>query len=164
MTGMVIHFICRGNVFRALIAEACLNSMQLKDITVLSSGTVAQRHFSSNTVNYRRTLELLRRHGVEGYAKAHFGDQLTQDRLNDTDVAVCMNKNVHDEARTLCKLPGRVLTWGVVDLGEPGRIAHDETEREKYAEDAYAEISLNVGRLVQTLDTPWPSTRLGWRS
>jgi predicted protein tyrosine phosphatase len=36
---MNIHFICRGNVLRSLIAETYLRSLELPNITVISSGT-----------------------------------------------------------------------------------------------------------------------------
>ena len=75
---MIIHFICRGNAFRSIIAEAYLNSLEFKDLGVLSSGTAAASHKSQNLANHRLTLELLAEHGIRGFAKAGYGDQLTQ--------------------------------------------------------------------------------------
>ena len=41
--------------------------------------------------------------------------------------------------------------WSVADVGEPGRVAHDESEAQLYREQAYQEIVKNVDRLVSDL-------------
>jgi protein-tyrosine-phosphatase len=74
---MIIHFICRGNSFRSIIAEAYLNSLEIKDWTVLSSGTIAVPDKARNLPYYGMTLELLGKHGIREFAKAGYGDQLT---------------------------------------------------------------------------------------
>ena len=56
---MIIHFICRGNSFRSIIAEAYLNSLEIKDSRVLSSGTAAAPDKARNLAYYRMTLDLL---------------------------------------------------------------------------------------------------------
>ena len=73
---MNIHFICRGNILRSLVAETYLRSLGLKDVTVTSSGTninwqeeVERRYFSD-------TLRLLDTHAIKEYAK-DLPDQLT---------------------------------------------------------------------------------------
>ena len=145
---MIIHFICRGNAFRSIIAEAYLNSLEVKDLSVLSSGTAATSHKARNLANHRMTLELLEEHGVRGFAKAGYGDQLTQSRLDKADITVCMNQRVYDECLryvTFCASP---RVWSVADIGEPGRISNAESERQLYREEAYREIVRNVERLV----------------
>jgi protein-tyrosine-phosphatase len=94
---MIIHFICRGNSFRSVIAEAYLNSLGIKGSRVLSSGTTAASDKARNLVYHRMTLDLLDRHGIREFAKAGYGDQLTQSRLEKADITVCMNQRVYDE-------------------------------------------------------------------
>ena len=145
---MIIHFICRGNAFRSIIAEAYVNSLELNDLSVLSSGTAATSHKARNLANHRMTLELLEEHGVRGFAKAGYGDQLTQSRLDKADITVCMNQRVYDECLRCVAFPAHPRVWSVADIGEPGRISSVESRRQLYREDAYQEIVRNVERLV----------------
>jgi len=52
---VIIHFICRGNSFRSIIAEAYLNSLEIKDSRVLSNGTTAVPDKPGNLAYYRTT-------------------------------------------------------------------------------------------------------------
>jgi protein-tyrosine-phosphatase len=145
---MIIHFICRGNAFRSIIAEAYLESLDLKDLSVLSSGTAATSYKAQNLANHRITLELLEEHGIRGFAKADYGDQLTQSRVDKADIIVCMNQRVYDECLQCVTFSASPRVWSVADIGEPGRISDVESERRLYREEAYQEIVRNVERLV----------------
>ena len=150
MIGMIIHFICRGNSFRSIIAEAYLNSLEVKGWSVLSSGTAASDK-ARNLVYYRKTLALLEEHGIREFAKADYGDQLTQSRLEEADIAICMNQRVYDECLQIVAFPAGPRIWSVADVGEPGRIARAESEEQLYREEAYQEIVKNVSRLVSDI-------------
>jgi protein-tyrosine-phosphatase len=145
---MIIHFICRGNAFRSIIAEAYLESLELKDLSVLSSGTAATLHKARNLANHRMTLDLLEEHGIRGFAKSDYGDQLTQTRVDKADIIVCMNQRVYDECLQCVTFSASPRVWSVADIGEPGRISDVESERRLYREEAYQEIVGNVERLV----------------
>ena len=105
MTKVIIHFICRGNSFRSIIAEAYLNSLEVRGWSVLSSGTTAALDKARNQVYFRRTLALLEKHGIREFAKAGYGDQLTQSRLEQADIAICMNQRVYDECLRIVAFP-----------------------------------------------------------
>jgi protein-tyrosine-phosphatase len=145
---MIIHFICRGNSFRSIIAEAYLNSLEIKDFRVLSSGTSAASDKARNLAYYRMTLDLLEKHGMREFAKAGYGDQLTQPRLEEGDITVCMNQRVYDECLRCMTFLASPRIWSVADIGEPGRISKTESERELYREEAYQEIVKKVDRLI----------------
>jgi protein-tyrosine-phosphatase len=147
---VIIHFICRGNSFRSIIAEAYLNSLKVEGWSVLSSGTTAASHRARNLVFFRKTLALLEEHGRREFAKADYGDQLTQSRLDKADIAICMNQRVYDECLQIVTFPATPLIWSVADVGEPGRVAHAEPEEQIYREEAYQEIVKNVDRLVSS--------------
>ena len=145
---MIIHFICRGNSFRSIIAEAYLNSLEVEGWSVLSSGTTAALHKTQNLVIFRKTLALLEEHGIREFAKADYGEQLTQSLLEKADIAICVNQRVYDECLQIVAFPVSPRIWSVADVGEPGRIAHAESEEQIYREEAYQEIVKNVDGLV----------------
>ena len=151
MTRVIIHFICRGNSFRSIIAEAYMNSLEVKGWSVLSSGTAAALDKARNLIYYRKTLALLEEHGIREFAKADYGDQLTQSRLEEADIAICMNQRVYDECLQIVAFPTGPRIWSVADLGEPGRVARAESEEHHYREEAYQEIVKNVSRLVSDI-------------
>ena len=145
---MIIHFICRGNVFRSIIAEAYLNSLELEDLSVLSSGAVATSHKTQNLANHGLTLELLEQHGLRGFAKADYGDQLTQSRLDKADITVCLNQRVYDDCLRCVTFSAVPRVWSVTDIGEPGRIPATEASARIYREETYQEIVGKVDELV----------------
>src|SRR5215470_1385269 len=129
---MIIHLICRGNSFGSIIAEAYLNSLEIKDSRVLSSGTTAAPDKGRNLACYRMTLDLLEKHGMREFAKAGYGDRLTQSRLEEADITVCLNQRVYDECLRCVAFPASPRVWSVADIGEPGRISDIESQRQLY--------------------------------
>ena len=112
---MHIHFICRGNSFRSRLAEAYLASLNLKDVTVSSSGTCAKTNISFPISP--NVLEVATIEGIAPYFKPH-KDQLTQETLNGVDIVVCLNRKIYREAKALVTLPLQTIIWDVSDLEE----------------------------------------------
>jgi protein-tyrosine-phosphatase len=148
---MVVHFICRGNAFRSIIAEAYLNSLKFEDLKAISSGTAAAVGRAGNRAAYTATLGLLAKNGIREFAKSGYGDQLTPSRLAGAEVVICMNQRVYDECQQLVTLPASTRIWSVADIGEPGRVAHTESGKTLHREEAYQEIVEGIGQLVSEL-------------
>jgi protein-tyrosine-phosphatase len=151
VTEMIVHFICRGNAFRSIIAEACLNSLKSENLKAVSSGTAAAVNRTGNLAAYIETLGLLAKNGIREYAKTGYGDQLTPSRLAGADVVICMNQRVYDECQQLVSLPASTRIWSVADIGEPGRVAHTESGKTVCREEAYQEIVESISRLISEL-------------
>jgi protein-tyrosine-phosphatase len=151
VTKMIVHFICRGNAFRSIIAEAYLNSLKFKNLQAISSGTAAALDRVGNQTAYIETLRLLAENGIREFAKTGYGDQLTPLRLAGTDVAICMNQRVYDECQRLVSLPASTRIWSVADIGEPGRVAHTEHGKTQHREEAYQEIVGDISQLISEL-------------
>lgn len=143
---MNIHFICRGNVLRSLIAETYLKSLNLTNVRVASSGTNVDQDDPTERGYFAHTIAVLKHHGIDKYAK-QTSDQLTQERIAGDDVVVCMNQRVVDEAQQLIVLPAETLNWNIVDIGEAHRTVVDN--RELYQEEIYQEITMQVDELVR---------------
>lgn len=66
---MKIHFICRGNVLRSLIAETYLRSLQLQGVEVMSSGTNVDLSDANERQYFANTMAILKRHRIDQFAK-----------------------------------------------------------------------------------------------
>lgn len=148
---MKIHYICRGNVVRSLTAEAYTKSLQLPDTEVTSSGTMADRHRDKDfTIKHRKsTLALLDRHGLSSYAKST-SDQVSQDKINDQDLVICVNQRAYDEAAELVTLPRNTMVWHIDDIGEGQRILGGD-DRTKHEEAIFNEVKSNVNELLASI-------------
>jgi protein-tyrosine-phosphatase len=148
---MIVHFICRGNAFRSIIAEAYLNSLKFEGLKAISSGTAAAVDRTRNLTAYSETLGLLGKYGIREFAKAGYGDQLTPPRLAEADLVICMNQRVYDECQQIVCLPASTRIWSVADIGEPGRVAHTESGKTRHREEAYQEIVESISQLISEL-------------
>lgn len=143
-----IHFICRGNTFRSIIAEAYLKSLQIDGVKVVSSGSVAHEHKKANESNFLQTVDLLQKHGLKKFVKPHHADQLTQELLDHTDVAIVMNDLVFEDIEKKFKLPHETYYWDIADIGEGNRILKTNEDRSKYQEEVFDEISHHIDKLI----------------
>jgi protein-tyrosine-phosphatase len=132
------------------MAEAYFNSMGMRDVKAISSGSVADLHSASNKLNFEITNSVLNEHGLSKYTKPHW-DQLTQERLDNADITVCLNQAVADECSRLFKLPDNVIVWDIPDFDEVTPIPKTEEEIKRYAEKTYLLVSASDNQLGQQL-------------
>lgn len=144
---MNIHFICRGNVLRSLIAETYLRSLNIKGVKVISSGTNVNWDDPQEREYFANTLAVLGRYSIKPFAK-QLPEQLTQERIENQDVIVFMNQRVIDEAAKIVTLPANVLNWEIIDIGEGHRT--DRSNREIYEEEIYKEITGKIKEFVKS--------------
>ena len=145
---MTVHFICRGNAYRSLMAEAYLKSLKLESVNVISSGTIADTSRLSNEPNIPLIVAKLERYGVGKYIKMH-PSQLTQSRVDEADINVCINGLVAEESKRIVVMPNNTITWNVMDSGEGKRIIRIGDDVWKYTDEIYNEIKQNIDSLVR---------------
>lgn len=145
---MTVHFICRGNIYRSVIAEAYLKSLRLKNVTVLSSGSVADVHRQQNEPARKRVMAFLAEKGIDQYAKDS-AEQLIQKRLNDTDITVVVNQIAVDSASQIVQLPKNIIVWDVDDVDEGVNRIETPQDEARIFETTYQKIVSNVRTLVQ---------------
>jgi protein-tyrosine-phosphatase len=120
---MVIHFICRGNTHRSRLAEAYAKSLtqHANGIRVLSSGIEADRDLNGPIMPFVK-LEL-ERDGLLHLTGTTW-TQTTQSLIDESDLLVFMNTDVHDDAVTRFRIPSvRSHTWHIPDVqGVDGQI------------------------------------------
>jgi protein-tyrosine-phosphatase len=146
---MRVHFICRGNTSRSVIAEAYLKSLHIPNLDTSSSGTVAEQYRHRNVPTLKTTIKLLAAHGI-GNTKTS-ADQLSQSRLHDEDMTIFMNQVVYDEAKQSYNLPANAIVWNIVDAGEGARRLHVGDDPYKYNEAIYKDIQISVDQLATKL-------------
>lgn len=146
---MVIHYICRGNAFRSIIAEAYTKSLGIPGLEIVSSGTVASDYREYNIPTFAKVQTLLAAHGLGNFTKDHYADDLTQALIDHSDIVVCLNKRVFDEASAHWQLPQQTYVWDITDMDEPGRMPENSTEYDSYMEDAFREIAEQVDSFVR---------------
>ena len=147
-TRMKIHFICRGNVLRSLIAETYLRSLQLPGVMATSSGTNVDLSSKTERAFFANTIELFKHHGIVEYAK-NTSDQLTQERADNQDLTISMNQRVVDEAKAIVLLPENTVHWDIMDIGEGHRTVREDVRT--YEEEIFKEIAARVDELVNQL-------------
>jgi len=132
------------------MADAYLKSLQLKDVTVFSSGCAADFYRTLNEPRLLNIIAHLSKHGIGQFAKTR-AEQLTQERADTADVTICMNQIVVDECNREFTLPPNTIVWDIEDTGEGHRIIKPGEDQYKYTEEIYQEITQKVDELVQSL-------------
>lgn len=148
---MKILFVCRGNAFRSIIAEAYLKSLKITNVQCFSCGIVADEHRIENIPHFQKTLALLDRHGIKKYAKTHYGDQLQQRDLDAADLVIFMNQRVFNDSSQL-NITTRYLIWTIDDVGERGPIPSTDYGILQLTDVAFKEIKSNIDKLVETIN------------
>lgn len=147
---MRIHFICLGNVYRSILAEAYLNSLAVDGIQAYSSGTIAAERSEYTRPIAVNTRKFLENKGLAKYVKPHW-DQLTQERIRQADRTVCLNPLVRTECEQAYELPPDTITWNVTDWDEGDSPPQTQAEWMAYTEKIFDDIKRSVDQLVRWL-------------
>jgi hypothetical protein len=129
------------------MAEAYLNSLKIPNLRVISSGFAAKEYSKSNIPVIRFTLDYLEQKGLKKYAKTRW-NQLTQDRLCDKDITICMNQIAYNEVNGRVVLPANTIIWDIDDTGEKEDAPETDEELLAYTEKLFSQIKSNIDKLA----------------
>jgi protein-tyrosine-phosphatase len=141
---VVVHFICRGNIFRSRLAAAYAQSLASghSGIVFRSSGIEAAENPFGPISPY--TESLASKHQLEPFM-APAWVQTTQYLLDTSDVNVFMNDDIYDDARERFTIPQDTAEiWHIPDIRESSLDEHG----------IYNAITQAVEELLDSLPLP----------
>lgn len=146
-----VHFVCRGNSFRSRIAEAYLKSLNIKGITVISSGTVAKEYSNVNGLLLPYTKEVLVAHNLLKYDKSKW-DQLTPSRVSNKDITIFIGQQSYKEAKAKKMIHNNYTVWDIPDINENymGTLTPSPTDKnfKDFLDLTYNRIKLAVDNML----------------
>ena len=154
---MIVHFVCAGNTYRSRLAEAYFNSLNIKNYRAISSGTQANKGHHIQISPY--TEIILKNYGIDKYASKH-KTQLTQERLNEANITICVNRDVYSDClEANLNMPRRTYIWDIADVKDFDKaeieIANHQLPSE--ADRTFNLIKNHVDELVKFLNRPTPN-------
>ena len=139
---MKIQFICSGNTYRSRLAEAYLNSLQIKGISAISSGA----HAKTQPMEIRwYTERLLEEHGLSRFASPTHR-QTTTAGINACGLVVFLGPSVYKCCKKNYTIKKPHIIWDVKDVN-----CHDsDAKLLKLTEKSFKEIKNKVKELLAT--------------
>lgn len=146
---MTVHFICKGNVFRSRLAEAYLNSKQIPNLKVISSGIDAQLDDCGPITWYAQ--RIIQQNSLVPFEKSAW-DQTTKDLFKKGDLTVFMDQSIYDFCvKNLNFNSKNFKIWRIGDMGPLFKSREEEIKKVKFTEKMYEEIKKKISDLVGEL-------------
>jgi len=143
---MTIHFICKANTFRSRLAEAYLNSKQLPNIKVISSGTEAELNESGPVSWYAQ--RLIQDGNLVAFEKPTWG-QTTKLLLEEGDLTIFMHQNIYDFCVEHFGFSAKDFeVWQIPDIRIHFLTLTEEVKKIEATEKIFEEIKQKVNTLV----------------
>jgi protein-tyrosine-phosphatase len=146
---MTVHFVCKGNTFRSRLAEAYLNSKQIPNLRVISSGIEAKMN-DCGPITWVAQRIIQNNHLIP-FQKPVW-DQTTKVWLEEGDLTIFMHQNIYDYAVLHFDFNGKNFQiWEIPDIRIHLLTLAQEFEKIKGTEKIYAEIKQKVDALIKGL-------------
>jgi len=151
---MIIHFICKGNVYRSRLAEAYLNSRQLPNLKSFSSGIIAATNGNGIISWYAQ--RIIEKENLVLFESPGW-QQTTKEILAQADFTVFMLEEFYDHCRQkLGFTPKNYEIWDIKDIGEfllssTGMLPINEMENIQASEETFKLIKEKIDDLISRL-------------
>ena len=144
---MTIHFICKGNTFRSRLAEAYLNSKQLPNIKIISSGIEAEINDCGPITWYAQ--RLIQDNNLIPFEKLVW-NQTTKLLLEEGDLTIFMHQNIYDYAVKHFDFTGtNFQIWEIPDIRIHLQTFAQEVGKIEVTEKIFEEIKQKVDQLIR---------------
>lgn len=141
---MVVHFVCLGNVYRSRLAEAYLNSKNLTDVEVISSGIDAANN-GNKPISWL-TQRLFEIYKLIPFQKPNW-TQTTKKLLDSANLTIFFDKKYYQYCVDKLKFHSNNFEiWKIADLD--GSI-QDHAEKIRVTEEAFKIIQQKVNNLIK---------------
>jgi protein-tyrosine-phosphatase len=151
---MIVHFVCEGNVFRSRLAEAYLRSKRVPNLTVFSSGIIAD-------LNSRGPISWLAQRIIQLNNLVPFGSanwqKTTKELLEKGDLTIFMTKKIYDFCvQNLGYGSPNYQIWDIDDLSKEEledneKSTEGEQKAIEFTERVYQSLKDKIDNLVADL-------------
>lgn len=147
---MIVQFVCRGNTFRSRMAEAYLNSKQIKNIKAISSGIDSYKNIDGPITWYAE--RIIRENGLVPFMSFKWV-QASKNDLEKSDVVIFMNQDIFDFVKNELKASLKNYeVWKIPDIYLPEKETIEEDVKNiKISEEIFTQIRHEVDGLIKRL-------------
>jgi len=143
---MTIHFVCKGNTFRSRLAEAYLNSKQLPNLKVISSGTEAEKNELGPVSWFAQ--RIIQDNNLIPFEKPVW-EQTTKLLLEVGDLTIFMHQNIYDFCVKCFDFNGKNFQiWEIPDIRTHLLTFAEEVQKMEATGKIFKEIQQKIDQLL----------------
>lgn len=145
---MIIHFVCKGNTYRSRLAEAYLNSKELKNVKSISSGIEADKNISGTISWYAQ--RIIQKNKLVKYESKSW-QRTTKALLEKADLNIFMEKSIYDFCKN--KLGFDASDYEIWDIYDVNHFVSGKIEEEniKVTEETFGKIKKMADKLASRI-------------
>ncbi len=146
---MTIHFVCEGNTFRSRLAEAYLNSKQIPNLKVISSGTIADINQCGPITWYAQ--RIIQQNHLVPFEKPTW-QKTTESLLGEGDLTIFMHQNIYDYCVEQFGFNSKNFqVWDIQDTNVHFKTVKEELRKIEITDKIFEEIKQKVDELIQSI-------------
>lgn len=141
---MIIHFVCLGNIYRSRLAEAYLNSKQLPNVEVISSGIKATENEKA-PISWL-TQRLFKMFHLEPY-QSSFWTQTSKELLSLGDLTIFFDQDYYRDS--VEKYGFNSVNYEIWEIADLDKSIPEHLEKMRATEETFEVIKAKVDELIE---------------